>query len=191
MRTESGEIFENFWQAHKVYPQVEKQNQRTSEWTWPAEIHIDDEDETDAPNDKWAAWHTAVRSHPMPIRRPNGRSIPRFSWYKGEALDLIQARKQIYIDTYQRLLRAHPTYNKLLDMFVHQNKNLIIVEPDGPLPAEFPDGMPVTLDLLVELQTETKRSNGTYHPYGHGYVIALTLLEDRQNIQAKRIRFAI
>lgn len=173
-------LFENFWQGLKVYKKVEKQNKK--EWAYPAEVHVDEG--TGEPNQAWHQWSKALLQHTLPVRRPNGRNIPEYTWFNGEKLDLIAARKRVYIPYYQRLLRAHPVYQQLLALF-RVGKNLIIVEPDGPCPETYPDGMPVTLERLIELQEVTVREeNGRYHPYGHGYVIALTLLEDVAGEQA-------
>lgn len=110
---------------------------------------------------------------------------------------MIESRKNIYIPFLQYLYRNHPTYQKLLNE-VKKGQNIIILEPDGPHHSLYPNGMVVTLDLLYRLQNVTKMKDfpegekfnlvksgeqkfgnpEKYIPYGHGYVLALTLLED-------------
>lgn len=178
-------IFENFWQGMKVWRNVARQNK--SNWVWPAESHVD---KIDNPNDNWRRWHDALLSHDKPVRRPNGRAIPLYAWWNGQKLGVVESRKQIYIPYLQELYRKHPTYQRLLDM-VKSGTNIIIIEPDGPSAELYPNGMSVTPDLLYKLQDVTRMKDfcvevgredcnkpNKYVPYGHGYVIALTLFED-------------
>jgi hypothetical protein len=100
-------------------------------------------------------------------------------------LGIVEARKEIYIPYLQKLYRAHSAYVKLLEK-VREGQNVIILEPDGPPPHLYPAGWDATLETLIQLQevTELKDFPGgvgrgsKYVPYGHGYVIALTLMED-------------
>jgi len=116
-------------------------------------------------------------SNPHPIRRPNGRAIPLYAWWNGQKLSVIEARKQIYIPELQKLLEK-----------VREGQNIIIVEPDGAPLNLYPQGFEVNIDLLTILQDVTtvkdfpgsKLKSDKYVPYGHGYVIALTILEDLQ-----------
>ena len=175
------ENFECFWQSFKVWKYVVQQI--SPEWSWPKEIHLDET--TNEPTKEWYMWHKALLQNKRPVRRPNGREIPAFAWFKGEKLDVVQARKQIYIPFLQKLYRANKVYRDLLER-VQNGENLIIVEPDGPLPNLFPEGLDVTIDMLQQLQDvckvkdmpNVKSASEKYTPYGHGYVIALTLLED-------------
>lgn len=130
------------------------------------------------PNDKWHKWHESLKNHKYPVRRPNGRAKPLYAWWNEEKLDVVQARKAIYIPELQKLYRAHPVYQKLLEK-VRGGQNIIIVEPDGPNYTKYPNGRDVTQELLVEMQDWTEQEDSKrYFPYGHGYVIALTLFED-------------
>jgi len=175
-------IFENFWQSFKVWGRVEKQN--TKNWKWPAEIHVDQNGE---PNQNWHRWHNALLQHNLPVRRPNGKNVPLYAWWGTEKLGIIESRKKIYVPFLQYLYRSHPIYQKLLKE-VKEGQNIIILEPDGPNHNLYPEGMEVTIDLLLKLQNVTKMKDfpggemfenpEKYVPYGHGYVLALTLLED-------------
>lgn len=175
--------FENFWQSFKVYSIVDRQN--TPAWRWPSEVHVEGADKL--PNSAWLQWHNALISHEEAVRHPNGRNIPLYAWWQKQKLNVIEARKEIYIPYLQKLYRAHPVYKRLLQL-VARGQNIIILEPDGPTHQLYPDGMPVTLVDLYRLQNVIKMSEfpgghkhsnpNKYIPYGHGYVIALTLLED-------------
>lgn len=129
----------------------------------------------------------ALMQHNLPVRRPNGKKVPLYSWWKGQKLGVIESRKNIYIPYLQQLYRNHPTYQKLLTD-VKKGQKIIILEPDGPHHTLYSDGMVVNLNLLYKLQNVTKMKDfpggdrfgnpEKYVPYGHSYVIALTLLED-------------
>ncbi len=162
---------------------------------WNELDHIGDEKHVDEkggePNEAWHVWHNELANNPKPIRRPNGYAKPLYAWWEGEKLDVVQARKRIYIPGLQKLYRAHPQYQRLLDL-VKGGQSVNIIEPDGPSLSMYPNGMDINLDLLIQLQDVTtiddfpvdkpERKWGVsgkkYVPYGHGFVLALTLLQD-------------
>lgn len=123
--------------------------------------------------------------HKLPVRRPNGKAIPLYSYWRGEKLDLIQARKKIYIHYLKIIYRNTPTYLELLKTF-RNGKSILLIEPDGPLLEAYPDGLEVDLQLLYSLIEITNYSPegypDRYRPYGHGYVLATCLLEDFEKI---------
>jgi hypothetical protein len=179
-------VFENYWQAHKVWEHVDRQNQKSSGWIYPKETHIGKDG---LPNEKWKIWHDKLMSFEKAVRRPNGKAVPKYSWWlnekgKHEKLDIIDARKKIYIPTLKALYRAHPVYKRILKDF-KAGQNIILIEPDGPWDVAYPDGREVTLDLLKKLIEKTNYKEegypNKYHPFGHGYVCALCLLEDIKN----------
>ena len=176
LKSGDGVIFENFWQSQKVWKKVDKQN--TKNWKWSEEIHVDKDDN---PNEKWVKWHETLLHHELPVRRPNGKAIPLYAYWDGKKLDTVDARKQIYIPYAKQLYRANPTYLKLLQK-VKSGKDIIIVEPDGPLLEAYPNGLEVDLNLLNKLidrmNYKEEGHPNRYRPYGHGYVLAMTLLED-------------
>ncbi len=81
----------------------------------------------------------------------------------------------------KHLYRAHPVYQKLLQK-VKSGKNIILVEPDGPILEAYPNGLDVDLPLLYTLIDRMNYAPegypDRYRPYGHGYVLAMQLLED-------------
>ena len=104
-----------------------------------------------------------------------------YAYWKGEKLDTVESRRQIYIPYLQELYRAHPVYLKLLAK-VRSGQSVILIEPDGPLLEAYPEGLEVDLPLLNKLVSRMNYKEegypARYRPYGHSYVIALTLLED-------------
>jgi len=179
LKFQDGVIFENFWQSQKVWEKVEKQNKK--DWKWPAEIHVDSENN---PNEKWFNWHESLLHHDLPVRRPNGKNIPLYAYWNGEKLDTVESRKQIYIPYAKELYRANPVYLKLLEK-VRSGKDIMIVEPDGPLLESYPNGLEVNIpllnDLVYRMNYKEEGSPKRYRPFGHGYVLAMTLLEDLEN----------
>lgn len=168
--------FENHWQSYKVWECVDGQR------------HVGDDG---LPNEAWYAWHAQLRAKKEAVRRPNGYEKPLYAWFNGQKLDVVQARKQIYIPDLQRLYREHPVYQQLLTL-VRQGQSVIIIEPDGPV--QDARCRPMNKEMLVALQDCTTweqagplfdlpdwAAGKSYFPYGHGYVIALTLLEDLEN----------
>lgn len=170
-----GVIFENFWQSFKVWRKVDAQK---GVWSHPSETHVDSNDN---PNAQWEKWHEKLMKYSEPIRRPNGRAIPLYAYFNGEKLSVEEARRKIYIPYLQELYRDHPVYQKLRDK-VKSGENIMLIEPDGPLLEAYPNGLEVNLKKLQDLIGVTNYSEEgypeKYRPYGHGYVIALTILED-------------
>ncbi len=174
---ETSLIFENFWQSRKVYNRLTKQNQKSSGWRWPADNN--QVDEHNNPTKNWYLWNEALNNYGRAVRRPNGRAIPLYAYWKGQKLGVINSRKQIYIPHYQILLRQNIYYQTLLDI-VKKGGKIIIIGPDGPDPRVYKEGREVNLNILTGWINKTTRDEdpNRYFPYGHEYVIALTLLQD-------------
>jgi hypothetical protein len=186
LKTDDGTIFENEWQRYKVYRKIDAQNQSYCDWTYPETVHYDASDTFK--EEEWKKWSEKLKHHKKAVRHPNGRAIPVFAFYNNERLGVVEARKKIYIPMLQKIYRKHPDYHKILTM-LQEGKNVILIEPDGPPMA---DALDVDIDLLTKLQDVTTRKEfwktiekeyydqDKYFPYGHGYVLALTLLQDLQ-----------
>ena len=93
--------FENLWQFSKVYPhQV---------------------DATGDPNKDWFGWRNQGFSDTKAHRYPMGKGKkPLYSWWKGEKLGYIDARKSIYVPIYAQLVTKTAAYQKLLAMRENQ-----------------------------------------------------------------------
>ncbi len=176
-------LFENFWQSFKVWEKVDRQN--TKSWKWPAEYHITNDSTNDSPNDvpnkNWQKWHSALMYHNEPVRRPNGKAVPKYAYYEDKRLNVIEARKEIYIPFLKQLYRESPVYQKLLARF-RFGENLLLIEPDGPFLDVYPEGLEVDSSLLEKLISVTNYADEgypqKYRPYGHAYVLSTCLLED-------------
>jgi hypothetical protein len=171
-------IFENFYQSFKVWEIVNKQNGKN--WKWKEETHID---ENGNPNKNWFTWHEKLMNHQLPVRRPNGKAIPLYSFWENKKLGIVEARENIYIPYLKKLFRQSDIYYKLLDK-IKNGINILIVEPDGPFLDVYPNGLEVNPQLLKDLIKVTNYSKEgypeKYRPYGHSYVLATCLFEDSE-----------
>lgn len=166
LKLEDGAIFENFWQSWKVFPALG---------------HIGPDGN---PNEKWEAWHKKVLYDPKPQRHPAGKLKPAYAWWNGQKLGVVDARKQIYIPTLEKLYKASPTFAKLQEK-VQSGQNVILIEPDGPDLGVFPKGVDMSIELIEKLKDVTdirqfpnaKTDREKYVPFGHCYVIASLLLK--------------
>lgn len=181
-----GIIFENFWQASKVFPEVNTTITKphfSSNIIWwehhGRQIHF----ENDQLNDEYFEWRNSIWNCQNPVRYPNSyerRHQCIFSRImkngKEYRYNYVQARKKIYAKNYMRLIRTKSSYHKILDM-LKDGQKICIVEVD--VPHEDKKGlygayanMELTMDMIKELV------NDTSEPFGHGLALAAALLED-------------
>jgi len=182
-------LFENFWQGSKVWPtfydceiwahHTLKGNEKYLWFKYRCsngrrnEPHIKDNNiEPD-----YYKWRDEIFKCKKPIRYPNGharRSKVAFSLLIDQdgtekRLSYIEARKEIYIKEYCRLIRKLAEYNQLLQ-FLKQGKHLIICEIDVL------ENETITIEKLENLV------NNKNIRFGHGFCLAWALLEDYKKI---------
>lgn len=178
-------LFENFWQGSKLWPVYYD----SEIWAHPnlrgnpkhlwfsykcsnglgSENHLVDNEI----QPEYYKWREAIFSCKNPIRYPNGyarRSKVAFTLLIDEngnekRLSYIEARKEIYIKEYCRLVRKLPEFNRL-SRLLNEGKNLVICEVDVP------DNEVVTIEKLEKL-VENKSIK-----FGHGLCLAWELLKD-------------
>jgi hypothetical protein len=139
-------------------------------------------------------WRYAGFVNPYPVRYPVGRQHRRLCIGSIKSADLgktnrlltyIQARKEIYLPVYRKLVVQQAKFIKLKEM-LERGQNLLIVEVDGPHQESLPYYMAkynVGIDFIEEhtiLATPENLSimlNDSRHPFGHGYCLAIALLE--------------
>ena len=91
--------FENFWQYHKVY-----------------KCHVGEDGE---PTLEWYDWHHAGFRATRAYRYPMGKgAIPEYSFWKGEHLGYIDARKKVYAPVYAELVAKTDAYRTLCSLYV-------------------------------------------------------------------------
>lgn len=178
-------LFENFWQGSKVWPVFYD----CQIWAHPSlkgnpkhlwfeykclnglgsEKHLIDNNI----QLEYYKWRDAIFSCKNPIRYPNGvakKSKVAFALMiekdgKETRLDYIQARKQLYVKEYCRLIRQLPMFQTLVDM-LKDNKTLVICEIDVP------DNEIITIEKLERLVEDTSIK------FEHGLCLAWELLKE-------------
>ena len=132
---------ENLWQFSKVYPsQVYASGEPTSEW------------------EQWRrqGWNDN-RAHRYPMGKG---AIPLFSYWQGEHLDYIQARKKIYIPEYAKNVIRTESFKLLANL--DDTQNIILLDYDAYDHTKL--GM-----TLVDVVNEPKRK------MGHAFVLLMIL----------------
>ena len=186
VKNEQGQILENIWQFAKVYPEVKAQRIPVSRWKpngavmWEhtAGKHLVENVLTP----EYFEWREKGMNNQYAVRYPVGfhdRHKCVFSWWNGERLDYIQARKKIYCGEYKRLIQNDPAFLRLKER-LDSGENLQIAEVDGPdHTLTFPpyDRLgPTEKGLTMDYETTEILLNDTRKPFGHGYTIAALLL---------------
>lgn len=90
--------FENLWQFSKVY-----------------RCHLD---EKGNPSEEWFKWRSAGWLNSRAIRYPMGKgAIPEYSFWSGEKLKYIEARKTIYAPLYARYVVGTDSFKELKRLY--------------------------------------------------------------------------
>jgi len=101
---------------------------------------------------------------------------------------IITARKKVYVKEYCRLIRQQPKFKELQEK-IKKGENLLIIEVDGPNEQSmqyYKDKYGVEDDFIINstmLATENNMKimlNDPKHPFGHGYCLALALLDKHE-----------
>ena len=185
---------ENIYQFSKVYKNVPKSKQYYSRydrrviWDWPAQTHL----EGDQLTHDYIKWRTCGMNASEPIRYPVGfknRHKCLFS-LKGDeipevkSLDYIESRKEIYLPLYTELVQKEKQFLELVER-LKNGENLLIIEVDGPHEESleyYRDKYDVPKDFIQNFTMLATRENidimlnDPKHPFGHGYCLALALL---------------
>jgi hypothetical protein len=157
------------------------------------------------PNSAYWSWRERGMNAPEAIRYPVGRRArstclgailsrdtvpplgelgelaPLDSWL----LDYVGARRQIYLPLYCHLVRQQPQFAELQGRLA-AGENLLIIEVDGPHQESldyYHRVYGVNSDFIVDSTLLVTPENirimlwDTKHPFGHGYCLAMALLE--------------
>ncbi|MBA7667387.1 hypothetical protein ES703_75475 [subsurface metagenome] len=136
------ENFENLWQFSKVY--------RT---------HIDLNGE---PTPEWFDWRAKGFADKYAHRYPMGKgSIPMYSWWNGEHLGYIEARKKIYAPIYAELVRKNNSFATLKQLYLD---SAIIVLRDY----DAYDHLKLGMTLVDVINNPDKKM-------GHAFVLSMML----------------
>lgn len=156
LRNEEGHLMENVWQFSKLYPWVPASRQVYSRWDnrviWehPQETHVTSTTAVDVkvntlqggkgiPNDKYWKWREKGHNNKEAVRYPVGNT-PHRKLCLGcissrdpsqRLMGLAEARREIYLYEYARLVKRQPQYHELKTRLAN-GENLLIIEIDGP-----------------------------------------------------------
>ena len=182
---------ENRWQFSKVYKDVPKVNRK--EWSHPAETHIDNNGNY---TPEFYAWRKKGINHNKAVRYPVGfkhrskclyalMDKPDGTIDEDNKLDYVESRKKIYIKEYCRLVKQHPKFKELKNR-LENGENLLIIEVDGPHQESLnhykekygvDDNFIQDNTIIVNEENIKFMLNDTKHPFGHGYCLAMALLD--------------
>lgn len=197
LKDEKGRIMENIWQSSKLYPWVPASKQTYSRWDsriiWehPQETHIDAQSK---PNSKYWAWREKLGNNSEAVRYPVNNTphrklcmgaIKDSDVAAGEyrLLNLVDARREIYLYEYARLVKKEPQFVELQEK-LSRGEKLLIIEIDGPHEEHldyYKETYGVGDDFIENstmLATYANLNLMMYdpaHSWGHGYALAATL----------------
>ena len=138
---------ENAWQFSKVYPDCV---------------------ENDIITDKYWEWAEKGWADSKAHRYPAGKgAIPLFSYWDGERLSYVEARKKIYIPVYYRDVKDTEAFDYLqckYDEYKRKDKNLYLVDFDAYRHHE------LGMNFSEVVNCETRKM-------GHAFVLAMMLEE--------------
>lgn len=196
LKNDDGQIMENIYQFSKIYEKVPKVSSKESRfsssiiWNHPAETHVIDH----VPTSEYWNWREKGMNNPYPVRYPAGYNnrheclgILKENNEDGtyDCLNYIEGRKQVYIPEYSKLVKTQPKFKELKDMLL-QGKNLLIIEVDGPHQESldyYKEKYNVTDDFIEDSTIIVNEANigvmlnDEKHSFGHGYVLAMCLLD--------------
>lgn len=137
---------ENLWQFSKVYPS-----------------QVDSNGE---PTEEWGRWQRAGWNDSKAHRYPMGKgTIPLYSFWNGEHLDYIKARKRIYAPEYARYVVRTNSFRILREQYMEcelHNKELILLDYDA-------------YDHILLNQSLVDVINNPEKKMGHAFVLIMML----------------
>jgi len=134
---------ENLWQYAKVYT-----------------CHLDDNGD---PSPAYYDWRNRGFANPKAQRYPMGKGAsPEYSYWNGEKLSYVEARKKIYIPFYYNAVRRTPAFTNLEMEYMYGEQDLYLWDFDG----YNHKALDMSYDEVVN--SETKKM-------GHAFVLAMAL----------------
>lgn len=211
---EKGCNMENIWQFSKVYEKVPKSKQRGitdynkannhatygTVWEHPGEVHV----QKGIITKEYKEWRKRGMSCKYPVRYPVGFFHRSKCLYaikniknSDEKLDYIAARKAIYMPVYCKLVKQQQKF-KDLQKRLNDGENLLIIEVDGPHSESlnyYKEQYGVGDDFISEhnvidysLENMKILINDPKHNFGHGFCLALALMNDDNNVLDETIK---
>lgn len=142
---------ENGWQYSKVYKEHIKYNKKNQ----PYDIKMD-------------YWHWAHNGwmNTRAVRYPMGKGkSPEFSFWKGECLDYVTARKVIYGPLYAEAVKTTEVWRQLKNLYKTKDR-IVLFDYD-------------VRDISRTGETLTEVLNNPNKKMGHAFVLAMILQNDK------------
>lgn len=198
LRTENNVIFENYWQASKVFEYVHdievyahQSFQGNKNYLWwkyvcdngtGKEMHFDKNTNTITP--EYYKWRQSLFDCNKAIRYPNSFSRRKLVLFalddNTNRLDYIESRKKIYCYNYIKLIRSLDIYKQLLND-VRNGTSILLTEVDVPNKSKkgyYGKNLDDNNIYTANLERINELLNDPSEPFGHGLCLALALLED-------------
>lgn len=138
----TSENFENLWQFSKVYPEHLLPNKE--------------------PSKKWFDWRAKGLQDKRAHRYPMGKGrTPAYSWWFGEALNYIEARKKIYASIYAGTVKQTNSFRKL-EIIYKAGKTIVLRDYDAY------DHIKLGMSLKDVINNPNRKM-------GHAFVLAMIL----------------
>lgn len=205
LKDDKGRIMENIWQFAKVYPKVPKSTQKYSRynptviWNHPAETHLSDfnpKTKSGEITDEYRVWREKGMNTKYAIRYPVGYNHRHKCVYAlaenedgslntDEKLNYIESRKRIYLPVYCDLVKKCEKFRELRER-LENGENILIAEVDGPHQESLEyykekygvgDDFIEKDTMIVNEENIQIMLNDDKHPFGHGYCLAMALLD--------------
>lgn len=140
--------FENYWQAAKVYDNTVYIQERKAQLAW---------------------WKAQTKPH---RRYPGSKAhfVVHADFGDGVKLAYIDSRKQVYVPEYYAMMHATESLQEWRSV-VDKGGDVVVYDFDGPRLA---DGKPTCVELSLDVLKQ--KINDATHPFGHGYIVAATLM---------------
>lgn len=195
LTNDNGHIMENIWQFSKIFeniPAVSVKQSRYNQsiiWSHTAETHIDDNGNI---TPGYWNWRKKGFENKKAVRYPVGYnhrsnckySIPEYNL--NMKLKYIEARVKIYIPTYCELAKKETDFFPKLKEKLQNGTNLLILEVDGPHQESLDyykqnygvkNSFIENHTMFVDDENLSIMLNDSKHPFGHGYCLAMALLD--------------
>ena len=141
---------ENAWQYSKVYKEYVDSNKN--------------------PTDEYFKWAKKGWASSYAHRYPMGKGvIPLYSYWNGEKLTYVEARKKIYIPLYIRGALKSEAFQKLKNLYLTTDKDIYLLDFDG-------------YNHVKEGISDKDVVNDPDRKMGHAFVLYFMLTQYKENI---------
>lgn len=148
----------------KLYGKFKSRNMENG-WQY-AKVYKEFLDDAGGVGSKYYDWAVAGWNNPRAVRYPVGKGRkPEFSWWRGESLDYITARKEIYVPLYLNAVKETEAWARLFRLY-QKEKCLVLLDYDA-------------YDHRKEKMSLSDVLNRPDRKMGHAFVLMMALTGDR------------